>query len=163
MRKSIYPPPPPPTFLLSLREVKDRWQEWTGTGRERKMTMGLAQPSTLCSLMQSWCWESGEQPCSGSPHWRSKEWVQEQAVMLFEPVGVLKGSCHKESYFQWFWKLMIGKLKQENWCSCGSVVEHCVSSAKGRGFNSQGTHILIKKCIAWMHCKSLWIKRLLNA
>ncbi len=43
--------------------------------------------------------------------------------------------------------------------SCGSVVEHCVSSAKGCGFNSQGTHILIKKkCIAWMHCKSLWIK-----
>ncbi len=35
------------------------------------------------------------------------------------------------------------------------MVEHCVSSAKGRGFNSQGTHILIKKCI---HCKSLWIK-----
>ncbi len=29
-------------------------------------------------------------------------------------------------------------------CSCGSVVEHCVSSAKGRGFNSQGTHIVIK-------------------
>ncbi len=36
--------------------------------------------------------------------------------------------------------------------SCGSVVEHCVS-----GFNSQGTHIF-KTCIAWMHCKSLWIK-----
>ncbi len=31
------------------------------------------------------------------------------------------------------------------YCSCGSVVEHCVSSAKGCGFNSQGTHIL-KKC-----------------
>ncbi len=28
-------------------------------------------------------------------------------------------------------------------CSCGSVVEHCFSSAKGCGFNSQGTHILI--------------------
>ncbi len=42
--------------------------------------------------------------------------------------------------------------------SCGSVLEHCVSSAKGCGFNSQGTHILQKKCIAWMHCKSLWIK-----
>ncbi len=43
-------------------------------------------------------------------------------------------------------------------CSCGSVVEHCVNSAKGCGFNSQGTHILRKTCIAWMHCKSLWIK-----
>ncbi len=40
-------------------------------------------------------------------------------------------------------------------CSCGSVVEHCVSSAKGCGFNSQGTHILIKKCIAWVHCKCI--------
>ncbi len=28
--------------------------------------------------------------------------------------------------------------------SCGSVVEHCISSAKGCGFNSQGTHTLIK-------------------
>ncbi len=40
-------------------------------------------------------------------------------------------------------------------CSCGSVVKHCMSSAKGCGFNSQGTHILIKHIIA---CKSLWIK-----
>ncbi len=29
-------------------------------------------------------------------------------------------------------------------CSCGSVVEHCVSSAKGCGFDSQGTHIVMK-------------------
>ncbi len=29
-------------------------------------------------------------------------------------------------------------------CSCGSVVEHCVSSTKGCGFKSQATHILIK-------------------
>ncbi len=39
------------------------------------------------------------------------------------------------------------------------MVEHCVSSAKCRGFNSQGTHILTKnvytECIT---CKSLWIK-----
>ncbi len=34
------------------------------------------------------------------------------------------------------------------YCSCDSVVEHCVSSAKGRGFDSQRTHILTKKCIA---------------
>ncbi len=27
---------------------------------------------------------------------------------------------------------------------CGSVVEHCVSSAKGCGFDSQGTQILLK-------------------
>ncbi len=43
-------------------------------------------------------------------------------------------------------------------CSCVSVVEHCVSSAKGCGFNSQGTRILTKKIMAWLHCKSLWIK-----
>lgn len=72
-----------PAFLLHLRERgKDRWQEWTGIGRGRKTTMGLGQRSTLCSQMQSWCWESGEQPCSGSPHWRSKEWVQEHDVIL---------------------------------------------------------------------------------
>ncbi len=34
-------------------------------------------------------------------------------------------------------------------------LEHCVSSAKVVGFDSQGTHILTKKIIA---CKSLWIK-----
>ncbi len=28
--------------------------------------------------------------------------------------------------------------------SCGSVVEHCVSSTKGCGFDSQGTHVLMK-------------------
>ncbi len=33
-------------------------------------------------------------------------------------------------------------------------LEHCVSS----GFDSQGTHVLTKTCIAWMQCKSLWIK-----
>ncbi len=42
-------------------------------------------------------------------------------------------------------------------CSCGSVVEHCVNSTKGCGFDSQGTHILIKKYIYFFY-KSLWIK-----
>ncbi len=41
---------------------------------------------------------------------------------------------------------------------CGSVVEHCVSSAKGCGFDSQGTHILIKNVYSECNCKSLWIK-----
>ncbi len=27
---------------------------------------------------------------------------------------------------------------------CGSVVEHCINSAKGCGFDSQGTHLLMK-------------------
>ncbi len=43
-------------------------------------------------------------------------------------------------------------------CSCGSVEEHCISSAKGHGFSSQGTHTYWKKCITWMHCKLLWKK-----
>ncbi len=44
------------------------------------------------------------------------------------------------------------------------MVEHCVSSAKGHGFNSQGTHILIKKRYSlntlrfYPKRKSLWIK-----
>ncbi len=38
-------------------------------------------------------------------------------------------------------------------------LEHCISSAKCCGFNSQGTHVLTKKkWITWMHCNSLWIK-----
>ncbi len=28
---------------------------------------------------------------------------------------------------------------------CDSVVEHCVCCAKGCGFDSQGTHVLMKK------------------
>ncbi len=43
-------------------------------------------------------------------------------------------------------------------CSCGSVVEHCVSSANGCGFDSQRTRTLTQTCITWMHCESLWIK-----
>ncbi len=41
--------------------------------------------------------------------------------------------------------------------SCGSVVEHCISSTKGCGFNFQRTHT-DKKCIARLHFKLLWIK-----
>ncbi len=54
--------------------------------------------------------------------------------------------------------LMKPKYQYGYVCSCGSVVEHCVSRAKDCGFNSHGTHIWTKKCIAWMHCKLLWIK-----
>ncbi len=38
------------------------------------------------------------------------------------------------------------------------MVEHCVSRAKGCGFDSQGTHVLMKTCTVWMYCKSLWMK-----
>ncbi len=54
----------------------------------------------------------------------------------------------------WGFKISLGMML----CSCGSVVEHCVSSTKGCGFDSQRRHILKNNCIAWMHCKSLWIK-----
>ncbi len=64
---------------------------------------------------------------------------------------------------RWSWCTFsnINPVKPDIWNNvflCGSVVEHCVSSAKGCGFDSQGTHILTKTCIVWMHCKSLWIK-----
>ncbi len=38
-------------------------------------------------------------------------------------------------------------IKYSKMSSCVSVVKHCVSSAKGCWFNSQGTNILIKKNI----------------
>ncbi len=41
---------------------------------------------------------------------------------------------------------------------CGSVVEHCVSSAKVVGSIPREHTYWQYKCIAWMHCKSLWIK-----
>ncbi len=44
-------------------------------------------------------------------------------------------SLRKSSNNNIFWKIF---------CSCDSVVEHCVNSAKGYGFDSQGTHILTK-------------------
>ncbi len=35
-------------------------------------------------------------------------------------------------------------FKSLSQCSCGSVVEHCICYAKGCGFDSQGTHVLMK-------------------
>ncbi len=40
------------------------------------------------------------------------------------------------------WVLIVHPLYTYTQCSRGSVVEHCVSSANGCGFNSQGTHKL---------------------
>ncbi len=40
---------------------------------------------------------------------------------------------------------IMGKTADLTVFLCGSVVEHCVSSAKGCGFDSQGTHVLKKK------------------
>ncbi len=60
------------------------------------------------------------------------------------------GHCHIVQYYYYYiieiilMYVIMSIVRQ--YCSCGSVVEHCVSSAKGCGFNSQGTHIL-KKCI----------------
>ncbi len=41
------------------------------------------------------------------------------------------------------WSMVIQYIKKYVFL-CGSVVEHCVSSAKGCGFDSQGTHVLMK-------------------
>ncbi len=47
-------------------------------------------------------------------------------------------------------------------CYCSSVrLKHCVSSAKGCGFDSQGTHIMTIQMYILnitMNSKSLWIK-----
>ncbi len=43
-------------------------------------------------------------------------------------------------------------------CSCGSVVEHCIMSANVVGSIPREHTYWQYKCIAWMHCKSLWIK-----
>ncbi len=43
-------------------------------------------------------------------------------------------------------------------CSCGSVVKHCVSSAKVVGSIPREHTYWQKKMITWMYCKSLWIK-----
>ncbi len=41
-------------------------------------------------------------------------------------------------------KITVCSLHKTRLFLCGSVVEHCVNSAKGCGFDSQGTHILMK-------------------
>ncbi len=41
-----------------------------------------------------------------------------------------------------------GKLEILKYVRVAQWLEHCVSSVKGCGFNSQGTHVLIKKFIA---------------
>ncbi len=46
---------------------------------------------------------------------------------------------------------------------CGSVVEHCVISAKGCWFDSQGTHILMKMYNLNAIVSHFGSKRLLNA
>ncbi len=56
--------------------------------------------------------------------------------------------CHLRNLFKGFDRnielILVGdfNINCVNEFSCGSVVEHCDSSAKGCGFNSRGTHIL---------------------
>ncbi len=56
------------------------------------------------------------------------------------------------------WKYLELRGKTVCMCSCGSVVEHCVCSAKVVGLIPREHTYWQYKCIAWMHCKSLWIK-----
>ncbi len=46
--------------------------------------------------------------------------------------------------------------QNDNYDNCGSVVEHCVSSAKGCGFNSQENRILITMYQLVALDKSVW-------
>ncbi len=52
----------------------------------------------------------------------------------------------------WLYKSFKNKTLK---CSCGKVMWKSPSGAKGCGSNSQETHMLIKKYIDWIHCKSL--------
>ncbi len=54
-----------------------------------------------------------------------------------------------------FWKK---KMKAENGVPVAQRLEHCVSSAKVVGSIPREHTYWQYKCIAWMHCKSLWIK-----
>ncbi len=54
-------------------------------------------------------------------------------------------------------KLNMTRVSCEPHVPVAQWLEHCVSSAKVVG-SIPREHILTKKCITWMHCKSLWIK-----
>ncbi len=56
---------------------------------------------------------------------------------------VRKSWMFKKRLLSEIWLLIQNQIIVSQWCSCGSVVEHCVSNV-GCGFYSQGTHILIK-------------------
>ncbi len=75
--------------------------------------------------------------------------------------------CHIKcvwlSFFYRTQKEILVKLCQcfGPWCSCVPVaqwLEHCVSSTKVVGLNPREHMYWQYKCIAWMHCKLLWIK-----
>ncbi len=84
---------------------------------------------------------------------------QDQINAGFSKVCEIFKVCGIESlkYIREFthWSIIVGRFPRpesvtlnETNCDwlflCGSVVEHCVSSAKGCGFDSQGTRILMK-------------------
>ncbi len=75
--------------------------------------------------------------------------------MTFTVVGIYRPPSSKSMFYGHLRNLFKGfdrnielilvgyfNINCVNECSCGSVVEHCDSSAKGCGFNSQRTHIL---------------------
>ncbi len=93
------------------------------------------------------------------------EWVWREArvcVCLGQTPGVTLLFCCQV----WIW---CRSDPSQTWSCCRRTSPRrsadrcasCISLVKleeGCGFNSQGTHTYWKKRIAWMHCKSLWIK-----
>ncbi len=92
------------------------------------------------------------------PTFSQKDIISEKYIYFNMYINMYSKCKVKKKKFSLIVILHDNVVDQFVFCSCGSVVDYCISSAKGCGFNSQGTHILIKKCIAWMQCKSLWIK-----
>ncbi len=75
---------------------------------------------------------------SGGRLWRKPEYRDIHIQNIF-----LKYLCLYIYIFIFFYFILYICMCIYWLSSCGSVVEHCASRAKGRGFSSQGTHILI--------------------
>ncbi len=125
----------------------------------RNKTFGLCKKQ--CLYIFFFLWFIAMSNCSERVHniWRTT--VSQYYIFFYFNINIGYKYCTYNVLFLFFKNIfslgMNNVLVPLAHCSCDSVVAHCISSAKGCGFNSQGTHILTR-CIAWMQCKSLWIK-----
>ncbi len=116
-----------------------------------KIVSSFTHPQVVPNLYEClFCW---------TQRWYSEEWGKQSSsgtpltsIVFF--FLLWKSMVPKTTWLQTFfrissfvfifgWTIYLSIL--HCWeCPCCSVVEHCVSSAKGCGFDSQGTHILTK-------------------
>ncbi len=134
-------------YFIIICNVKNYWTDYVNI--QRKLLKKLSEKfwSTAIAITYVWDWKSAldfHQPSYGHDtnhevcaitfnHVKSDIWRTCQNSVC---VCVLLSIIFKASDFMThtLWYMFL----------CGSVVEHCVSSAKGCGFDSQGTHILTK-------------------